>query len=74
MRHTILIEAIYKPQDIVALRLNPEKVFVVSAYRVLSVDDAGCCNLLYYEVYDEEGKGYDFTEADLELVEEYKAE
>ena len=72
-KHLVLIEAKYKPQDIVALRVNPKKIFVVSAYRVLSVDEAGKCSLLYYEVYDEEGRGFDFTEQDLELIEEYKS-
>ena len=72
--HIVLIEAAFKPQDVVCLKINRERKFVVSAYKILTLDAAGQADMFFYEVYDEDGERFNFTEADLELIEEYKTE
>ena len=72
MSKQILIESRFTLNDIVALRINPDKIMCIAEVRVLGVDENGVANIWHYTCFDEEGRTFEFNDKDLILDEEFK--
>jgi len=66
---TILFEPIFLIGDIVYLKINPEKKYVVDGYTIRQLDENNEVSFFSYSLYDSDGTTYNYRDADLELLE-----
>ena len=69
---TIIFEPQMKIGDVVNLRIDPERKYVIHGYDIKQVSEQGEVTFWRYSLYNSEGADFYYSEEDLVLLESYK--